>query len=61
MVTSRAQRITTVFVHHPHVRGDTYEELVESLSRLADTNLVEGYLACQLVNHRVFRVPGGER
>lgn len=25
-----------VIVHHPQVLGDTYEELVESLDRLAD-------------------------
>ena len=26
-----------VVVHHPQVLGDTYEEIVESLNRLADT------------------------
>jgi hypothetical protein len=26
----------TIFVHHPGVLGDTYEELVESLNRIAD-------------------------
>lgn len=25
-----------VLIHHPQVLGDTYEELVESLNRLAD-------------------------
>lgn len=26
-----------VVIHHPQVLGDTYEELVESLNRLADS------------------------
>lgn len=26
----------TIIVHHPEVLGDTHEELVESLNRLAD-------------------------
>ncbi|MCI0360152.1 MAG: hypothetical protein L0211_16865 [Planctomycetaceae bacterium] len=27
---------TLVVIHHPQVIGDTYEEMVESLNRLAD-------------------------
>ncbi len=36
---AKEQGLTTVLVHHPHVLGDTYEELVESLARLADADL----------------------
>jgi hypothetical protein len=25
-----------IFIHHPEVIGDTYEEIVESLNRIAD-------------------------
>ena len=31
--------VTTMCVHHPYVLGDNYEELIESLSRLADAGL----------------------
>ncbi len=32
-------KVDTVLVDHPAVLGDTYEELTESLSRLADAGL----------------------
>jgi len=35
-------------VHHPQVLGDTYEELVESLARLADADLVESKYSAEL-------------
>jgi dihydrodipicolinate synthase/N-acetylneuraminate lyase len=31
--------VTTMCVHHPYVLGDNFEELIESLSRLADAGL----------------------
>ena len=33
---AKEQGLTTVLVHHPHVLGDTYEELVESLPCLVE-------------------------
>jgi hypothetical protein len=36
---AKLREVPTVIVHHPEVLGDTYEELVESLNRLADANL----------------------
>jgi hypothetical protein len=38
-----------VMIHHPEVIGDTYEELVESLNRLADAG------------KKLMVVPRGER
>lgn len=32
-----AESEEVVVIHHPEVLGDTYEELVESLNRLADS------------------------
>lgn len=37
--TAKRQNIDTVVVSHPSVLGDTYEELIESLSRLAEVGL----------------------
>ena len=36
---ARQDNIPQVIVHHPSVLGDTYEEVIESLSRLADAEL----------------------
>ncbi len=36
---ARQDNIPQVIVHHPNVLGDTYEEVIESLSRLADARL----------------------
>ncbi len=36
---ARQDNIPQVIVHHPSVLGDTYEEVIESLSRLADAGL----------------------
>jgi hypothetical protein len=33
------ERVSVVIVPTPAVLGDTYEEIIESLSRLADANL----------------------
>ena len=38
----KAQGITQVVVASPSALGDTYEELIESLSRLADAGLSLG-------------------
>jgi hypothetical protein len=32
-------KIDVVVIHHPEVLGDTYEEIVESLNRIADAGL----------------------
>jgi diketogulonate reductase-like aldo/keto reductase len=32
----RTTQEDVILIHHPEVLGDTYEELVESLNRLAD-------------------------
>ena len=36
---ARQDNIPQVIIHHPSVLGDNYEEVVESLSRLADAGL----------------------
>lgn len=36
---ARHDNIPQVIIHHPSVLGDTYEEVIESLSRLADAGL----------------------
>ncbi len=36
---AKQDNIPQVIVHHPSVLGDTYEEVIESLSRLADAKL----------------------
>lgn len=36
---ARQDNIPQVIIHHPSVLGDTYEEVIESLSRLADAEL----------------------
>ena len=36
---ARQGNIPQVIIHHPSVLGDTYEEVIESLSRLADVGL----------------------
>lgn len=36
---AKSQNLDLVVVSHPSVLGDTYEELIESLSRLADVGL----------------------
>jgi len=36
---ARQDNIPQVIIHHPSVLGDTYEEVIESLSRLADAGL----------------------
>lgn len=36
---AKAQNVDAVVVSHPSVLGDTYEELIESLARLADAGL----------------------
>jgi hypothetical protein len=33
------ERVSVVIVSHPQVLGDSYEEIVESLARLAEANL----------------------
>ncbi|PZP64195.1 MAG: hypothetical protein DI597_00850 [Pseudoxanthomonas spadix] len=38
-VEAKRQGIEAVVVSHPSVLGDTYAELIESLSRLADAGL----------------------
>jgi predicted oxidoreductase len=35
-IKSLEEKADVLLVHHPEVLGDTYEELVESLNRLAD-------------------------
>lgn len=35
----RQDNIPQIIIHHPSVLGDTYEEVIESLSRLADAGL----------------------
>ena len=36
---AKQDNIPQVIIHHPSVLGDTYEEVIESLSRLADAEL----------------------
>ena len=36
---ARQDNIPQVIIHHPSVLGDTYEEVIESLSRLAESGL----------------------
>lgn len=36
---ARKERVSVVIVSHPAVLGDSYEEIIESLSRLAEANL----------------------
>ena len=36
---AKADGIPNLVVAHPHVLGDTYEELIESLWRLSEANL----------------------
>lgn len=36
---ARQDNTPQVIIHHPSVLGDTYEEVIESLSRLADAGL----------------------
>ena len=36
---ARRDNIPQVIIHHPRVLGDTYEDVIESLSRLADAGL----------------------
>ena len=37
--TARQDNIPQVIIRHPSVLGDNYEEVIESLSRLADAGL----------------------
>ena len=36
---AQKERVSVVIVSHPAVLGDSYEEIIESLSRLAEANL----------------------
>lgn len=36
---ARRGKLDVVLVHHPEVLGDNYEEIVESLNRLADAKV----------------------
>jgi hypothetical protein len=36
---AKRSQIDVVVIHHPEVLGDTYEEIVESLNRIADAGL----------------------
>lgn len=40
LADAKASRVEVVLVHHPEVLGDTHEEIVESLDRLADAYLI---------------------
>ncbi|MBP6627822.1 MAG: hypothetical protein KA297_00235 [Kofleriaceae bacterium] len=36
---AKAGKLDVVLIHHPEVLGDNYDEIVESLNRLADAKL----------------------
>ena len=36
---AKAGKLDVVLIHHPEVLGDNFDELVESLNRLADAKL----------------------
>ncbi len=36
---ARSGNLDVIVIHHPEVLGDTYDELIESLNRIADCGL----------------------
>lgn len=41
----KAQGANAMMIHHPEVIGDTFEEIVENLNRLANAHLFLGILS----------------
>jgi Mrp family chromosome partitioning ATPase len=39
MIAEAKEKVDVVVIHHPEVLGDNYEEMVESLNRIADAEL----------------------